>query len=525
MKRFNYFDDAGDSVERSKPNGVKDLFAICTRPIETGLEDIKKRRQNGEPLSEILFKKPEHKTILVRFSVAAICIIVLVLTISIPAAAINKNTKKENAFRRDAGAACSSLISEYGTGKAEIISDSSYALTGLSYVRQVDFDNDSKYELLAVYESGGEYFIEVWGYVKDEFSQIFSSPANVAENAELGAWVSLYNSRGKYYVGVLSDDGVTMKLWAKSGSKFKEKKECRYDAEEDIYAIDDKVDKRDFETIRLSYLSGTDAQKIIDSVSSVIDQFVLSDVSADEESAELSEKKLYGLYADTVSSLEAQYGEAEYESSAGLHSAKGVCVVRLVDFNGDETPELLVVFSYDKSVLSTYANGDAVTVTEPDYKLRVYAEKNGSVKMIYETDALTGFQGSDTQRFYILQKSGSKTNLCNNTYSYSSTSTRVWKATSRIRALSDSLKFETTFTAVANCSWGYMSYSIDGDVVYSAEFAEKGYQVPYFCTDTANYDEEEFTVGFVRGNDSYAENVKATVDETKAQIKELSEAK
>ncbi|MCD7723431.1 MAG: hypothetical protein LUH82_05720 [Clostridiales bacterium] len=525
MKKYNYFDDVPEKEINVRRRFAEKAAKKITAALAGKISQIKKRVLSGESLAAIIAGALQKRKKAVPALAAAVCVLLLALAVGIPGAAISQNIKKEKAFRQDAGEVCSNLISEYGAGRAEAVTDSSggsyYSMTGLSYVRQIDFDNDSKYELLAVYENGGEYFIEIWGYVKGEFSAIFSAGANTAGNSGLGSWVSLYNNRGRYYIGVLSDDGVTMQLYTKSGKKFKEKKECRYDAEDDIYVLDDKINESDFETVRLSYISDSAAQSLIDSAEAVIEQLAISVSETNTAETQLSTSEIYALYADTVEGLEAQYGKADYKTAANICSASGVCVVRLIDFNGDETPEMLVVFSYDKHVLSSAANGNAVTVTQPAYKLRVYAEKDNAVKMIYETDTLTSFQGSDTEQFYILQTSGEKTNLCSNTYSYSSTSTRVWKATSRIRAMSDDFKFETAFTAVANCNWGYMSYSIDGAVVYSREFSTRGYVVPYFCTDSADYDESEFTVGFVCGGESYIDEVKNTVAETKEQIKEL----
>ena len=87
--------------------------------------------------------------------------------------------------------------------------------------------------------------------------------------------------------------------------------------------------------------------------------------------------------------------------------------------------------------------------------------------------------------------------------------------------MNDDGVFETVFSASVINSYGYSSYSIDGERVYRSEFRKRGYAVPYFCNED-EYDRNEFSVVFLRGRSEKANGIRSVVSETQNTIKRLN---
>lgn len=147
--------------------------------------------------------------------------------------------------------------------------ENQYQLTGLSYVRQMDFDSNGESELLAAYLDGGEYKIEVWGYSGGDFSKLYGGRANTFANVN-GCRLTIYSHGGKYYIGEIGEDGKTMQLSTLSFGKFKSSRECEYDAANDIYAIKGEINTENFETVSFSYISANRAESLAERVSKTL---------------------------------------------------------------------------------------------------------------------------------------------------------------------------------------------------------------------------------------------------------------
>ncbi|MCC8015946.1 MAG: hypothetical protein LIO43_00795 [Clostridiales bacterium] len=200
----------------------------------------------------------------------------IIITCAVFSVRLGKANKLAKEFYIDAGKVCTDLISEYGVCKTEPSDDENYwFISGLAYARQMDFNNDGKSELLAAYYSENSYYVEVWGYSGKEFSKLYSKKANsVSSDYIIGSWITIYHHSGKYYLGELAQEGK-MNLLSLSGNKFKQSKECKYDAENDIYTVNGEINTVDFETVKLSYISDKKAEKITDIVNKNLENSIL----------------------------------------------------------------------------------------------------------------------------------------------------------------------------------------------------------------------------------------------------------
>lgn len=405
--------------------------------------------------------------------------------------------------------------------------EDTYRLTGLSFVRSIDFDNDGSSELLIAFRSGNSYQVEVWGYHSGEFTTFYSEPANSSSAfPQSGYWISLYRRSGKTCIGSFSqEDQKTMELLSLHGNEFRSTDQCDYDAENDIYAVDGKINTANFETIRLSNLSASKAETVLDSVSAALENFSQSgEVQTQTAAAKTPQQLMNEAYYEVIQNQIRQYGEASYESGSRICYADGLCVVDLIDFNADGTDELLTVYRYSKKVAGTDNNGNYEAETEPEYKLEVYAWNGTAAQKIFENEGISQMQdeGSD-DRFYILRLRGEKTDICKNTYTYNSNTSRIWKGTSRISEMTDDGKFESVFIAEVNSNYGYLTYSIDGKRVYSREFNKSGYIVPYFCNDDG-YDDSEFKVIYLQGTSKRGSDINSAISNTESTIEKIRSA-
>lgn len=454
-----------------------------------------------------------------------IFILIFVLSFTIK---MNNIANENNKFIADAKIVCTKIMSHHGVGKTERIDaqygENLYRLTGLSFVRQMDFNNDDSPELLVAYDDNGIYYVEVWGYDGKDFINLYSDKANSNDAyISAGSSITLYHHNSKYYIGKLSEDEEgKMDLYSLNGNKFKKSKSCDYDIVKDIYAVKNKINSTDFETIKLSFISSVRAEKTIDITLSHIDEFGAEKIVKIEDEKTDAQKKAEAYY-NIVEKYNNKYGKASYKSSLSQNYVDGLAVVDLIDFNADKNEELLLIYRYNKKVSSTNKEGDLILIEVPTYYMEVYCWNGTSAKLCYENEGLSGYQeNSKNEIFYILQKDGDKTNICNNSYAYGEKSNRVWQATSRILSMNEENTFESSFTAVASCNYGYMKYKINDERVYRDEFNSKGYVVPYFCNNDNNYDSSKFTVTVLQTNSQSPNKIQSVVSNTESTIKKLN---
>lgn len=506
-------------------NGINTLLKKSNIPVE----DIKRRiwvPEGAESKSGDADAAERTRVVPAKAIVGVMFVFSVILCICIIAGRINSANSRIEQYYADAGVVCTDIINEYGSCKIEAAdrytNNNLWRFTGLSYARQIDFNSDGDDELIIAYNDGGVYNVEIWGYGGGDFVKLYAEKANtIGSNDSAGSWITIFHRSGKYYIGKITDEenGI-MGFLQLRGKKFKETDiTCEYDAINDIYAVEGRLNTTDFETIKLSHISASKAEKIQNTVLSSLDMFNAeeSNVEAPPETEEDLKKNAY--YA-VIEKHNETYGEAEYVSDESLCYAAGTAVVDLIDFNADGNEELLLISRRDKSVSSEDEKGDWIMIKEPEYYMEIYAWNGVSANVIYENEGLSSYQNKEnSEAFYILQKDGGKVNVCANSYVYGNRSS-LQKASSRISKMNSEGSFETAYLAVITNSYGYSTYTIDGERVYRSEFKKSGYAVPYFCNEDA-YDKSEFTVTFLQGRTNKASEIRSAVTKTQNTIKRL----
>lgn len=520
MRKYNYFDDEPDVEERSlieKITDKIDLYKIKRNVVST-VEDV----IHGDAIEE-LKELPNLKKALLKILAAVISLIIIVCFILIFSHSVNSQNRSNEQFCKDAGKVCTNYITEYGPIKWETLDSEKYGknkarLTGLCYARQMDFDNNGSDELMVCYNDKNVYYLEVWGYDGKDFVKFYSQEANTTNDEIYGSWVGFYHKGNKYYIcKSQTDTPEKVSLYTLKGTEFKKSSECDYDYKDDIYSVKGKINAQDFETIKLSAVRTSKAEQIIDIVTENLETFGSISVAAIESQKTDEQLKAEAYYA-VVEKRNEKYGKAEVVTKYGSSYIDGVCIVKLIDFNGDGNEELFIVYRkiLKKSGTNSYT-GEYIMMEEPTYCMEVYNWNGTVAKRIFSKDEISRYM-SDEEVNYVMLKTGEQTtHICHNTYSFETQFS--YTASSKIYKMKGE-SFTTSFNARVENNYGYRQYYIDNEYVYSSQFENEGYKVPLFLDDDGTFDSSKYSVTYLSGKDQ--ENFDAVVDETVQVIQTLN---
>lgn len=507
---INGLSNAIDNENETNSNKFISLLQSLARKIKSSWNNLHDKEHFLKVMASVFF---------------VLFIFIFVLSFGIN---IYSSENKNNKFIKDAGAVCTKIMSNYGVGKTENLDikygENLYRLTGLAFVRQMDFNNDDSPELLLAYDDNGIYYVEVWGYEGKDFVKLYSEKANFdEENITAGSSISIYHHNSRYYIGKLSkEEKGKMDLYALSRNKFKKSRSCEYDIINDIYAVKSKINSTEFETIKLSFMQPLRAEKTIETTLALLNDFGAKDIQT-IESEKTEEQKKADAYYNIIGKYNNKYGKATLKTTSKKNYISGLAVADLIDFNADGNEELLLIYRYNKKVSDEDKEGNLIIKEVPTYYMEVYCWNGTAAKLCYENDGLNVYQESKkNETFYILQKDGDKTNICTNSYDYGENSNRVWKATSRISTMTNDNSFEDSFVAKVNCNYGHMTYKINNKKVYRKDFDSKGYVVPYFCNDKNNYDSSKFTVNVLETEYQNSSKLQSVISKTESTIKKIN---
>lgn len=433
---------------------------------------------------------------------------------------LNSGSRESN-FREAAGKVCSDIISEHGTCRIEYTDnendDGSWNLSGLSYIKQMDFNADGKEELLVAYKDESTYIIEVWGFKGKSFTNLYKDKANFIDSYKnLGKWITFYRNGSKCYLGKLKENSTEeMELLTLKGNKFIVASSCAFNPEEMSYSVNGSRNIVDFETIKLSCLTSARAEYYQNYVNNTIGEFV-SEKYVNANVPLTDEQKKAQAFCRIIETQTQKYGTAAVSSTKNSCFADGAAVIRLVDFNGDGEEELFVISRNQKHFDDTDAS--------PRYVMDVFLWDGTTAKKIYESEQMSSyFDNNKSDIFYILQKKDGRINICCNTYSYGENPDKTWRAVSTINEMTSLNGFETTFTAILNNKNGYKNYRINGKSVYKREFTEDAYVVPYFCNEE-NYSSDEFEITLLNTDKNSSNKIESLIAETEKTVKGLYSA-
>lgn len=519
MKKYNYFDDEPDIEQSSFIEKIRDRIDFYK--IRNDVADTFEEVFHGEAARE-LRELPNLKRMLLKILAGALSLIVILCFILIFSHSINSQHRDNVQFNKDAGKVCTDYITKYGPVKWENLPFEKYGknkakLTGLCYARQMDFNNDGSDELMVCYNNKNVYYLEVWGYDGKDFVKYYSQEANRTENEKYGSWVAFYRKNNKYYI-CKSQPKTPEKvnLYMLRGKEFKKSSQCDYDYKDDIYSVKGKINAQDFETIKLSVIRSSKAELITETVSENISAFGSISVAAIESSKTDEQLKAQAYYS-VIEKKNERYGKAKVNNQYGQSYADGVCVVKLIDFNGDGNEELFMVYRkiIKKSGTDNYT-GEFIMTEEPVYCMEVYNWNGTVAKRIFSKDGISRYM-SDENVKYIMLKTGKKTtHICHNSYNF--TTQFTYTASSKIYKMKNE-NFSAIYNARMENDYGYKEYYIDDEYVYSSQFESEGYKVPLFLNDEGSVDETRYSVIYLSGKEQ--DKFDSVIEDTVNTIKTL----
>lgn len=522
MRKYNYFDDEPEEYEIRKGGPRNIDFKAFFQNVKASF----KKLVRGEAFAEIreLEKLPNLRIAALKLFAVILFILFIIIFISVFSHMISSQNKKNELFYTDAGKVCTDYITEYGSVKWELLDEEIYGedaarLTGLCYARQMDFDNDGSDELMLVYNNKNIYTLEVWSYVKKEFTKVYSQEANSTEDSADGSWIGFYHKNNKYYI-CCSEKNEPEKviLYALKGDTFKKNSECDYDYKNNIYSVKGKINAQDFETIKLSVIKSSRAESITEKVTSDIESFAAVSV-AKIESQKTPDQFKNEAYYQIVEKRNKQYGKAKTVTENGKAFIDGVALVKLIDFNNDGNEELFIVYRKQvKKSATNYYSGEYIVIEEPTYCMEVYSWNGTVAKKIFSKDTVCNLMRDSDVNYVMLHNSEDTVDICSNFYTYQSEYT--YTAASRIYRMNGEESFESVFSARVESEYGYKQYYIDNEYTYQSSFEKEAYRVPMFLDDSGTYDDKEYTVTYLSGSKS--EKFNTVINDTVKTIESLN---
>lgn len=346
MKKYNYFDDEADEIEEvkkssSKKTGKIDLSAIINKfkKIEATVHE------EAEEDIEVVEKFPLLRSAVIKgLWIAGAILIAIIMAVSF-SVSLNSKNKKAEQFNKDAGNVCINYIKKYGSVKWEALDEAKYGenkakLTGVCYARQMDFNGNGRDELMLCYNSDNVYYLEVWGYHKGDFSQLYKDEANSTQKEAEGYWVSFYRKGNKYLICKNDKNNPrNLTTYTLRNGKFRKSGTASYDIASDTYSIKGKIIKDKFETIKLSCFRKSKAEITTELVSANIDAF--GNISSQAIANTLSEKeRKANAYYEVVRKRLEKYGQPSIKTDDdGEKYIDGVAYVKQIDFDADGNDE------------------------------------------------------------------------------------------------------------------------------------------------------------------------------------------
>ena len=497
---------------------IKSFVVYESKKIAAVARDIKEKGV-GEEFDHLSKKKKTRVTI----GLVAVFLVFCVVLVGSTVLSVKNENKRIEKFNSDAGKVCAQYITKYGNCSYESLMNSyginGYKMTGLCFVREIDFNNDNVGELMLCYDDGGVYFTEVWGYNEDnDFVAFYHKEATQTDNKRDDAFTTLYFKNNKCYIGEHSGDGNTkVALYELDGSSFKKTKmTATYTRDGANYSVDGKNRSSNFERIRLSVLVEEKAALNSEKITKLVEKYLGSTSTSDLVA---SANNMQSAYYSIVLDYNQKYGKAEYIKGSSTAFIKGLAVVDLIDFNGDGTDELLLIYRRPIRARGVDSSGNYLPKDVDKYFIEIYRYNGTKAILSYKNEGISNSLSDDVDRYYIIKRKNNKAYYCFNAFA-SQDYGRTINANSTIYKFSKG-KFTAQTMCTYSTNYGYTTYYIDGTQVYAATFDQKGYTVPLF-NGKNKYDKDTFTVTYLQRKRLKAENMDERVEDTINNIKKLN---
>ena len=477
-----------------------------------------KEKKVSEELENMSDNKKRNVTIALVF----VFLIVFALLVFATLHAVDSENKRIAKFNTDAGKVCSQYITKYGNCSYENLYSSygvmGYRMKGLCFVREVDFDNDNVSELLLCYDDGGVYYTEVWGYNNDkEFINFYHEKSTQTKKKSDDAWITIYTRNNKYYIGVHSGDELEkVALYGLKGTEFEKKYTADYEASAQAFSVKKAVDSTSFERIKLAILVEEKAVVNSDQVSKAVESFIgpsgLSELLKSSQS-------MQSAYYSVVDEYNQNYGKAKLEKKNGITYISGLAAVDLVDFNGDDKDELVLVYRKSVKTRSSDAQGRYVAKVEDKYYIEIYRYNGTKAILAYKNESISNSLSDSSDMYYIIKKKNNKAYYCVNAFS-SQNYGKIVNASSTVFKY-DGSKFTQQSKSAYRTRYGSTEYFINDQEVRKSTFEEKGFAVPYF-DGSSTFDENTYTVTFLQRKTLKANSMDNRVNDTISTIRKLN---
>lgn len=436
---------------------------------------------------------------------------------------INEENEHIKEFNNNAGEVCADYIMRYGSANYENLYNTygvqGFRLTGLCFVRELDFDNDGSSELVLSYLNNGEYYNDVWGYnTAGDFEVLFSEKATQSEDKSRDAWTTLYYKNGKYMIAVHDPEDITrVTMYQLKNKKFSDGFTCTYDEVSETYVVNEEQDLTSFERIKLSVLRAEKAIVSADAVMTTLDGFTGTEsVVADPGTAQTIENAYYTI----VQEYNKRYGTAKYVEKDGKAYVDGLAVVDLVDFDGDGQEELLLVYRKQVKTREENNSGSSVTVTTDKYYCDVYRYSGTRALLAYSNEGLSNSLEKSSDIYYMLKKTDDGYHYCIN-------NSTIKNYGDEMNSSSGEMEYNgTEFTSYQNVayrqSYGYSEYYVEGDSVKKSVFEDTAEGIALFYETGEDYNKDIYHVTYVQRKTGDAGELSQLPDVTEKAIKKLN---
>ena len=469
----------------------------------------------------------EHRSIgpwlraIIVFTVTILLIVIIIVTAVMNSA--NKVNSRHSEFEKDATKICTEYAEKYGIANYKYMSEynvKGYMLTGLCIVREVDFDGNGKSELLLAYNDNDEYYTEVWGYKGNNFEQLYRDKIPQSNNKNDDVWMSIYSSHDLFYIAKHDPANISnVTILKLAGHEFKKKGTAEFNPQDFTFKVKSQDATDSFERIKFSVLRESKASVIVDRTLNSMDMHT----EKAEEGNPAKKATASTAYYELVQEYIKRYGEPQLVTNTKMPHINGVAGVNLIDFNGDGTDELMLVYKKTVSQRDEDSEGNYITVESEKYFCDIYTWNGKNAIQVYQDEGIGNLLNDESSAYYILKKDGDRVFYCTNKFK-SSDYGRSVTAASRMMRLGDG-RFETEFKASYETEYGYTRYYIDDEKTYKNAFTENGgFSIPLFDGEE-EYDNTEWQVCFLQGEPKWEVNVKTQYDKTDSTIKTLKSKK
>ena len=151
MKPYNYFDDEEEQLQPSAQVRLAQLVAA----LQVNGAKLRRTVRRDEEIVEELRDYPNLRRAALKWLAVALFVLAVVIAIISFAVSLHNQSKWNERFCDQAGQVCTDYIAKYGACRWESM-DERYGkkmarMTGVSYLRRMDFNGDGRDELLICY--------------------------------------------------------------------------------------------------------------------------------------------------------------------------------------------------------------------------------------------------------------------------------------------------------------------------------------------------------------------------------------